>query len=169
MDTAFKEIIELLNSAARSLGAEVTSPWFYLQLGLVLAGAGVALAAGVGIRSRLDLTSLGVTRPAALRKFMRVMVGSASTAIFVALMVLARTIMVMSTWPSRSYLIPVAANLALAWLVIAPGDFGHSQPAYCALGVVVRVGGGGAKHRRSTFARDRRPRTSCPWCSVGCG
>jgi small-conductance mechanosensitive channel len=118
MDVLLKEIIDFLQSAARSLGAEVTSPWFYLQLGLVLAGAGVALAAGVGIRSRVDLASLGMTRPAALRQFMRVMVGSASTAIFAVLMVLARTVMVMLTWPSRSYLISVAANLALAWLVI---------------------------------------------------
>jgi small-conductance mechanosensitive channel len=118
MDMALKEIIEFLHSAARSLGAEVTSPWFYLQLGLVLAGAGMALAAGVGVRSRVDLASLGTTRPAALRQFMRVLVGSASTAIFAALMVLARIVMVMSTWPSRSYLISVAANLALAWLVI---------------------------------------------------
>jgi hypothetical protein len=30
----------------RSLGAEVTSPWFYLQLGLMLAGAGIAFAIG---------------------------------------------------------------------------------------------------------------------------
>ena len=40
------DIIEFLHSAARSVGAEVTSPWFYLQLGLILAGAGIAFAAG---------------------------------------------------------------------------------------------------------------------------
>jgi hypothetical protein len=39
------DITEFLHSAARSVGAEVTSPWFYLQLGLILAGAGIALAA----------------------------------------------------------------------------------------------------------------------------
>ena len=35
-----KDITEILHNAARSLGAEVTSPWFYLQLGLILASAG---------------------------------------------------------------------------------------------------------------------------------
>src|SRR6267154_1911525 len=36
------DIPEFLLSAARSVGAEITSPWFYLQLGLILAGAVVA-------------------------------------------------------------------------------------------------------------------------------
>ena len=32
-----KDIIDFLHAAARSVGAEVTSPWFYLQFGLILA------------------------------------------------------------------------------------------------------------------------------------
>ncbi len=56
--------------------------------------------------------------PAPLRLFMRVLVGSASTAVFALLMTLARVVMLTSTWPSRSYLLSVAAKLALAWLII---------------------------------------------------
>jgi small-conductance mechanosensitive channel len=112
------EIAELLHSAARSIGAEVTSPWFYLQLGLILAGAGIALGAGAAIRSRIDITSLAMGWPAPLRLFMRVLVGSAPTAVFAVLITLARIIMVHSTWPSRSYLLSVAASLAFAWLII---------------------------------------------------
>ena len=44
MDIDLTDIIDFLHSAARSVGAEVTSPWFYLQLGLMLAGAGIAFA-----------------------------------------------------------------------------------------------------------------------------
>jgi len=112
------EIAELLQSAARSVGAEVTSPWFYLQLGLIVAGAGIALGVGAAIRSRIDITSLAMGWPAPLRLFMRVLVGSAPTAVFAVLIMLARVIMVHSTWPSRSYLLSVAANLAFAWLII---------------------------------------------------
>src|SRR3954466_655815 len=112
------EIIELLLSAARSVGAEVTSPWFYLQLGLILAGAGIAFGAGAAIRSRIDMTSLAMGWPAPLRLFMRVLVSSAPTAVFALLMTLARAVMLASTWPSRSYLLSVAANLAFAWLII---------------------------------------------------
>ena len=59
-----KEIIELLLTTARSLGAEVTSPWFYLQLGLMLAAAGIAFGVGAAVRSRVDMTSLGMGWPA---------------------------------------------------------------------------------------------------------
>src|SRR3979411_21976 len=113
------DITEFLLSAARSVGAEVASPWFYLQLGLVMAGAGIAVAAGAAIRSRVDMTSLAMGWPAALRLFMRVVVGSAATAVFAVLMTITRVVMWASTWPSRSYLLAIAAKLAFAWLIIS--------------------------------------------------
>src|SRR2546429_216939 len=118
MDLDLHDIIDFLHSAARSVGAEVSSPWFYLQLGLVMVGAGIAFAAGAAIRSRIDTASVAEGWPSPLRQFMRVLVDSASTVVFALSMTLARAVMVMSTWPSRSYLLSVAANLALAWLVI---------------------------------------------------
>jgi small-conductance mechanosensitive channel len=112
------DIIDFLHAAARSVGAEVTSPWFYLQFGLMLAAAGIALAADATIRSRIDMTSFAMGWPLPLRHFARVLVGSASTAVFAVLVIAARVAMYHSTWPSRSYLLVVAAKLALAWLVI---------------------------------------------------
>jgi small-conductance mechanosensitive channel len=112
------DITEFLLAAARSVGAEVTSPWFYLQLGLILAAAGIAFAAGAAVRAKVDITSLAMGWPAPFRLFLRVLVGSASTAVFAVLMTLARVTMLASTWPSRSYLLAVAANLAFAWLII---------------------------------------------------
>jgi small-conductance mechanosensitive channel len=112
------DVTDSLHAAARSVGAEVTSPWFYLQLGLILAATGIAFASGAAIRSRVDMTSLAMGWPAPLRLLVRVLVGSAPTAVFAALMILARAIMRVSTWPSRSYLLAVAAKLALAWLII---------------------------------------------------
>jgi small-conductance mechanosensitive channel len=100
------------------VGAEVASPWFYLQFGLILAAAGIAWAADAAIRSRVDMSSLAMRWPLPLRHFVRVMVFSASTAIFAILMIVSRVIMYHATWPSRSYLIVVAAKLALAWLAI---------------------------------------------------
>src|SRR5258708_18705213 len=93
MDLSLADIIDFLHAAARSVGAEVTSPWFYLQLGIILAGAGISLAAGTAIRSRIDMASLGMDWPAPLRLFMRVLVGSASGAIFAFLMRTARIVM----------------------------------------------------------------------------
>src|ERR1700733_15398246 len=91
-------ILDFLHASARWVGAEVTSPGFYLQLGLMLAAGGIAFAVGSAIRSRIDMTKLAARWPTPLRMFMLVMVAS--------------------TWPSRSYLLAVAAKLALAWLII---------------------------------------------------
>src|SRR5215468_4632830 len=112
------EIVESIHTFLRSVGAEVASPWFYLQFGLILAAAGIAWAADAAIRSRVDMSSLAMRWPLPLRHFARVMVLSASTAIFAIEMIVSRVIMSHATWPSRSYLIVVAAKLALAWLAI---------------------------------------------------
>ena len=64
------------------------------------------------------MTSLAMRWPLPLRHFARVMVHSASTAVFAILMLVARVTMYHSTWPSRSYMLMVAAKLALAWLMI---------------------------------------------------
>jgi small-conductance mechanosensitive channel len=113
-----KEIIDFLHAAALSVGAEVSSPWFYLQFGLILAATGIAFAANAAIRSRTDMKSFAMGWPLPLRHFARVLVGSASTAVFAVLVIAARVAMFHSTWPSRSYLLMVAAKLAVAWLVI---------------------------------------------------
>ena len=68
------DILDFLHAAARSVGAEVTSPWFYLQLGLVMAGAGIAFAAGTAIRARTDLSTLAKDWPSPLRMMVHVLV-----------------------------------------------------------------------------------------------
>jgi small-conductance mechanosensitive channel len=118
MDMDLKENLDVLLTSARSLGAELTSPWFYLQFGLILAAAGIALAVGAAIRSRVDMNKLGNGWPLPLRIFMHVMVRSAPTAVFAILVIIDRVIMWHVTWPSRSYLLMVSAKLALAWLAI---------------------------------------------------
>src|SRR5882757_4759823 len=118
MDMDTKDVIEFLQATARSLGAEVTSPWFYLQFGLILAAFGIAFAADAAIRARVDMTSLAMKWPFPLRRLVHVLVGSASTVVFAILVIASRIIMYHSTWPSRSYLLIVAAKLALAWLGI---------------------------------------------------
>jgi small-conductance mechanosensitive channel len=112
------DILDFLHATARSVGAEVSSPWFYLQFGLILTAAGIALATDAALRSRIDPKSFAMSWPLPLRHFARVLVGSASTAVFAVLVIAARITMYHSTWPSRSYLLMVAAKLAVAWLVI---------------------------------------------------
>src|SRR3954463_7104516 len=111
MDFDLKDILHSLQEAAQSVGAVVTSPWFYFQLGLIVIGAGLAYGAGAAVRARVDLTSLGMGRPAPMRHFLRVVAGGVQGAVFWRLRELARLVMVLSTWPSRSYMLSVAAKL----------------------------------------------------------
>jgi small-conductance mechanosensitive channel len=112
------DIIEILHTTARSVGAELTSPWFYLQFGLMLAAAGIAYAVDVAIRAHVDMTSFAMRWPLPLRHLARMLVVTASTATFAIVLIAARIIMYHTTWPSRSYMLMVAAKLALAWLII---------------------------------------------------
>jgi small-conductance mechanosensitive channel len=118
MDIDLKDVLSFLQDTSRQFGAEITSPWFYLQFGLILAGAGIALATDAAVRARVDMNSLALRWPLPLRHFARVMVSSASTAVFAVLMIISRVVMWHMTWPSRSYLLMVSAKLALAWLAI---------------------------------------------------
>ncbi len=118
MDMDYKDIVEAVQAVLRSVGAELTSPWFYLQFGLMLTAAGLARAVDVIIRARVDMGSLAMRWPPLLRHLARVLVASASTATFAIVLVAARIVMYHSTWPSRSYMLMVAAKLALAWLMI---------------------------------------------------
>ena len=112
------DIIDYLRTVARSVGAEISSPFFYLQFGLILTAAGIAFAANAALQSRVDKGTLANRWPLPLRRLAGVLVESFSTVVFAALVIAARIAMYHSTWPSRSYMLVVAAKLALAWLVI---------------------------------------------------
>jgi small-conductance mechanosensitive channel len=112
------ESIEYLRMVARSVGAEISSPFFYLQFGLILAAAGIAFAANAALQARVDNDKLAKRWPLPLRRLAHVLVGSFSTVVFAILVIAARVAMYHSTWPSRSYMLVVAAKLALAWLII---------------------------------------------------
>ena len=86
MDLDVKDILDFLRAAARSVGAEVTSPWFYQQLGLVLAAGGIAFAVARSVGARVEMSSLASKWPVPLRLFMRTLVGSAAAATFALLM-----------------------------------------------------------------------------------
>jgi small-conductance mechanosensitive channel len=113
-----KDILDTVLAAFQSVGAELTWPWFYYQIGLLLAAAGLARILAAIVRSRIDMTSAAMGLPGAVRRFVRALLGSLTVAFFALLAGLMRTSMMLVTWPSRSYVLAVAASLATAWLVI---------------------------------------------------
>jgi small-conductance mechanosensitive channel len=112
------DIIDYLRTVARSVGAEISSPFFYLQFGLILIAAGIAFAANTALQARVDKGTLSSRWPLPLRHLAGVLMESFSTVVFAVLVIAARIAMYHSTWPSRSYMLVVAAKLAVAWLII---------------------------------------------------
>lgn len=115
----FQQLATGIGDALKALGSEFTSVWLIVQLGLiVLAGAIGTLAATV-LRRRLDIVSFTMGWPPLLRLLTRLLVANIGTVFFVTLVVVTHRVMLSLTWPSRSYLLGVAASLATAWVVIA--------------------------------------------------
>lgn len=115
----FQQLATGIGDALKALGNEFTSVWLIVQLGLIaLAGAIGTLAATV-LRRRLDIVSLTMGWPPLLRLLTRLLVTNIGTVFFVMLVVVTHRVMLSLTWPSRSYLLGVAASLATAWVVIA--------------------------------------------------
>ena len=103
----------------QTVGQQLTSGYLLLQLGLLLLATVLATLAAILIRRRVDLTALTMGWPALVRQFIRHAMANLGTIIFLVLAVLMHAAMLALTWPSRSYLIGVAASLASAWVVIA--------------------------------------------------
>jgi small-conductance mechanosensitive channel len=112
------QLSQFLTTASNLLAGELGSIWFYIQALLIVAGGIAAILLARLIRKRVDLLALTMGWPAPLRLLGRTVIDNVGVALFAVLMVLARATMVVSTWPSRSYLIRVAASLAIAWLII---------------------------------------------------
>ena len=115
----FQQLAAGISDALKSFGNEFTSVWLIVQLGLIaLAGLIGTLTAAV-LRRRLDIVSLSMGWPPLLRLFARHLLENIGTVIFVLMILSMRHGMLGLTWPSRSYLLGVAASLATAWVVIA--------------------------------------------------
>jgi small-conductance mechanosensitive channel len=108
-----------VNDLLRSAMHELTSVWLLLALGLILAAAAVGTLVATLIRRRIDLTTLTAGWPPLLRQFASHVLANLGTIIFVLVLAIMHAAMMSLTWPSRSYLLGVAASLATAWVVIA--------------------------------------------------
>jgi small-conductance mechanosensitive channel len=112
------DLQQAFNATLRSAEIYVTSPWFYMQAGIILAAAGAALASASFLRARVDPTSLGMGLPAPLRALIRVLMNRAGTIIFAILTSLARVILIHTEVLNRGYLLSIATSLATAWVII---------------------------------------------------
>lgn len=112
-------LTDALASATRSIGIEVTSPWFYMQFGVVLITAGIALALASLLRAWFSPASFSMGWPAPLRLLVRVLTQRAGTLLFAVLTEVVRLVMVKMEILPRGYVLSTATNLATAWFAIS--------------------------------------------------
>ncbi|MCR6733998.1 MAG: mechanosensitive ion channel [Afipia sp.] len=112
------DIRQALQATIRSAEAYLGSPWFYVQVGIILVAAGISLASASFLRARVDPTSLAMGLPAPLRILVRVLMSRAGTIIFALLTSIARGVIVKTEILRHGYLLSTAASLATAWVII---------------------------------------------------
>ena len=123
MDIDDSDIHDAINTVMlgirHTLRTELTSAWLPIQFGLILLTALVAIGIAALLRKRYDVAAATMGLPAYLRLFGRTLAANVPQIIFIILIVVERTSIRASMLHSRTYLLHVAANLAIAWVVIA--------------------------------------------------
>ncbi len=115
----FQQLMNALADGARAVGAEFTSIWFPIQVGLILLAVLISGVLGALFRRRVDLDALAAGWPTFPRRILHQIAENFGTIVFILLTASTRAAMMALTLPPRSYLIAVAAKLATAWIVIA--------------------------------------------------
>ncbi|MBN8964772.1 MAG: mechanosensitive ion channel [Rhizobiales bacterium] len=109
----------LATTIGETLRTELTSAWLPIQLGAVIASALIALAVAALFRRRFDLTSATMGWSPYLRKIARVLANNVPVLVFILVNTICRA--GIQTWAEhpRTYVLHIANNLAIAWVVIA--------------------------------------------------
>lgn len=108
-----------IGEAVRAFVQELASIWLVVQFGAILLAIAAGGLAAMVIRRRVSPVSFSMGWPPYLRQLARLLLDNIGTIIFIVLVSIAHAAMLSLTWPSRSYLLGVAASLATAWVVIA--------------------------------------------------
>jgi len=103
---------------AHAIGADFTWLWFYIQVGIVAVTVAASSLAAARLRRGLEPLQWPGSWPQAAQRLGEAAVENLNWVIFAIAVAATRAIMVAATWPGRSYLLGVAVNLAVAWIVI---------------------------------------------------
>jgi small-conductance mechanosensitive channel len=108
----------LLLGIRHTLRTELTSAWLPIQLGAILLTALVAIGIAALLRRKYDVAAATMGLPAYLRLFARTVADNLPQILFIILILAERAGVRASMLHSRTYLLHVAANLVIAWVVI---------------------------------------------------
>lgn len=112
------EFLALVERMIRWLLFEIRTPGFYIQFGVIALAALVAWWGASLLRRRAQIGHRTMGWPAPLRLLIRILLQTAPVAIFALLTWIAHAVMAEAKYAGRGYLLSVATNLSVAWLII---------------------------------------------------
>ena len=118
MDELQNAITTIIGAVQNASSDFFTSVWFPIQLGVIVLIAMLGICVSLLVRHRVDITAHTMGWPPRIRLLVRAVLANLATLVFAIVAGLTRSYLVETTWPSRSYLIGVAASLAAAWFII---------------------------------------------------
>jgi small-conductance mechanosensitive channel len=113
------DVLGALTAAWTTVVAQISVVWVPIQFAVILLAALIGWGLAAAMRKRIDFLALTAAWPVYPRAAARAVIANLGIIISVLLLFLIHIAMMAATWPSRSYLIGVAVNLATAWVVIA--------------------------------------------------
>lgn len=114
------EILDGLNKQLSAIPASVTTVWVPIQLAEIALAALIGWALAAYIRRHVSIQPHITHWPMVLRRAIRVGIANLAVITTIIVLLLMRMAVQHATGiPSRAYLIGVAANLAMAWVVIS--------------------------------------------------
>jgi small-conductance mechanosensitive channel len=115
----FGLIVETLKDSFRSLGAEFTSVWFFIQIGMLLFAAGAAYASAAWVRKHIQLKSVMTGWPPFVRQLVFATYHIFPFIVFALLTAFLGAAVNATSLSARSSLLHIATSLATAWIVIS--------------------------------------------------
>jgi small-conductance mechanosensitive channel len=119
MAAELAQFLQELETGARALIPDLFRLWTLIQLALIVVVTAAALVAGRLIERRLEPRVRAIHGRRGLLRLLAILlrrIGWMLTSVGLWLTVI---VLQASTWPSRSYLVVIAAQLATAWVVIS--------------------------------------------------
>lgn len=113
---------EFLASAEKAillLADYLMRPWMYYQLAIIVACYGAAVVLSWRVEPPLEARARTIKGNPDILRVVVALLRRTHWILFLALLWIARNVMLLNTWPSRSYLLSVAFALASAWLAAA--------------------------------------------------
>lgn len=118
MDLELQNALPWLTSSWENLTDYVFRPWTFYQLLIIVSAYILALLLSKKIEPALEERARQIKRNPGLLRIVIALLRRTEWILFLALLWIARTIIVESTWPSRGHIISSAMALAFVWLTV---------------------------------------------------